>query len=160
MVLAIIIPVWILHHKSVSSCKDTTSGSSFIPVFTVIFLQLDSACSISWHKGWLYGSWFLPSKYLRAKSFDFSRSYTMSLLEIELCPSCLKQGQVLCRQLDVQSPFAWVRASLLLFPHSQVSLLLAVLQKAEESLQLRHEFGVSYPPFRKRKVIGKWQCHC
>lgn len=160
MVLAIIIPVWILHHKSVSSCKDTTSGSSFIPVFTVIFF---TAGQCLFHQlAQRLTLWLLVSalKYLRAKSFDFSRSYTMSLLEIELCPSCLKQGQVLCRQLDVQSPFAWVRASLLLFPHSQVSLLLAVLQKAEECLQLRHEFGVSYPPFRKRKVIGKWQCHC
>lgn len=100
-----IIPVWILGHKSVCGCKDTSSGSSFIPVFRGIFLQLKGACFISWHKGWLCGSQFLPLDIWGQNSLTSEGvTHTMSLLEVELCPSCLKQGQILCLQLDVQSP--------------------------------------------------------
>lgn len=99
-----IIPVWILGHKSICGCKDTSSGSSFIPVFPAVFLQQEGTCSISGHKGQLYGSRLLPLHIWGQNPLTSEGvTHTMSLLETELCPSSLKQGQILCLQLDVQS---------------------------------------------------------
>lgn len=118
-VVAVIIPVWIWGHKSFCGCKNASSGSSFIPVFRGVYLQLEGGCSISfgWHKGWL---WLLVSAlgYLRAKSFGFSGNYshsvparnrTMSLL-FKIKPDSLSSAR--CAKL-----FLWERASLFSHPN-------------------------------------------
>lgn len=71
----------------------------------LFFLQLENAHSISWHNDWLNDSQFLPLEIWGQNPLASEGvTHAMSLLEIELCPFSLKQSQILCLQLDVQSP--------------------------------------------------------
>ena len=141
-VVAMIIPVWILGHKSVCGCKDTSVAPAlsqcselFFYSWGCLFHQLAQKLTL-----WLPVS---APGYLRANPFNFRGSYSHSVLARNRTMSVLfEAGPDSLSSAWCAKPFPRERASLLFLPELQVSIPLAVLQRAERSLQLRQEFRV------------------